>query len=124
MNLFQHQSVCVPGPDLLLQYMFSVSVGDLAWLPNKCGVDHVPARHLLVQLLKAEQKGSVTEPWHGGLRHPLEVHVARQYRQVWVSDVRWVGGGMTIRDQHIEQQLENTALTRCFIGICLLSVYL
>ena len=79
-----------------------MSVCDLTGLPDEGGVHHVSASHLLVQLLQAEEEGAVTEPGHGGLRHPLEVHVARQDRQVWVSDVRWVGGGMTIRDQNIE----------------------
>ena len=92
--------------DLLLQHMLCVLVGDLAGLPDEGGVHHVAACHLLVQLLQAEEEGAVTEPGHGGLRHPLEVHVARQDRQVGVGDVRGVGGRVAIGDQHVQKKLQ------------------
>ena len=93
--------------DLLLQHMLCVLVGDLAGLPDEGGVHHVAACHLLVQLLQAEEEGAVTEPGHGGLRHPLEVHVARQDGQVGVGDVRGIGGGVTIGDQHVQKDLKS-----------------
>ena len=86
-------------------------VGDLAGLPDEGGVHHVATRHLLVQLLQAEEEGAVTEPGHGSLRHPLEVHVTRQDGQVRVRDVRGVGGGVAIRDQHVKQELNSQRFT-------------
>ena len=83
-----------------------MSVCDLAGLPDERGVDHVSARHLLVQVLQAEEEGSVAEPGHAGLRHPLEVHVAGQDGQVGVGDGGGVAGRMTIGHQHVDQELK------------------
>ena len=96
--------------------MFRVSVGDLARLPDQGGVDHVPARHLLVQVLQAEEEGSVTEPGHAGLRHPLEVHVAGEDGQVGVRDGGGVAGRMTIGHQYVNQELKRKKL---MTSICL-----
>ena len=91
---------------LLLQNMLCVSVGNFTWFANQCSVDHVVPRHFLVEILQTQQECSVSEPGHHRLRHPLQVHVAGEEREVRVGDGGGVGGWVTIRHQHVNQQLK------------------
>ena len=89
----------------LLQHVLRVPVRDLARLPDERGVDHVAPRHLLVEVLQTQQEGAVPEPRHDGLRHPLQVHVAGEDGEVRGRDRGGGARGVTVRHQHVYQQL-------------------